>query len=879
VRFRCCCFATALWVTDVQAARIIDTVAGGGVGDGLRAVAQALWPQSITVDAAGNVFVAEGFRGFVRRIDATTGLISTVAGNGRPGVEGRPTTYFCGDGGPATAACLDQPSGVAVDAAGNVYIADTYNNRVRRVDAVTGVISTAAGNGTEAVCGDGGPATEACVWMPTGLAIDTGGNLLIAAYGGLRRVDATTGLISIIAGGGSAACQDGGPASEVGFDDATAVTVDRAGNILVADYGNGVVCRLDAVTHLTSVIPDSIGCGMGGVAVDSEGNVFFGATLVCRYDAGSGATTIVAGDGEYQCAPYPGDGVLATDVCLDASTGLAVDPVGNVLVGLSYRVARVDRLTGLLSTVGGNGTLFLCGEGGLALNACLGPYTMSGVTVDRAGDLLVADQYGNRVWRVDARTQLMRSLAGNGSGGPCADGVPATATCLRNPTAIALDAAGNLYVAEDVEDSASVRRVDAETGVITTIAGGGSGFSCGDGGPAVGACLNSPQGLAVDGEGDLFIADEYGGRVRRVDVATGTISTVAGGNVSGPGFCGDGGPATSACVFPHALALDASDNLFIADEAGDRVRRVDATTGLISTVAGKGRPTDSQARPYFCGDGGPAIDACLDEPVAVALDPAGNLFIGELANHRVRRVDAVTGVISTAVGTATYGFCGDGGPGEAACLRSPVALAIDASGALFIADADNSRVRRVTCTADTHGDGLGDPCDPSDASGLQLRTVVVQEVGGRKRGRVSVRFGARLAADASSLAELVAARAKGLGARVYATVTPPSVGTPALASVRFQAHDCAFVGRPGRIPARVACATRGAATALGLERLPDGSLRIHGSFTKIHAPLPPDGPLRLVLGVADVDYQDAAERCLRRQAAPRRLRCVGSGRG
>src|SRR5205823_10534986 len=165
---------------------------------------------------------------------------------------------------------------------------------------------TAAGNGTEAVCGDGGPATEACVWMPTGLAIDTGGNLLIAAYGGLRRVDATTGLISIIAGGGSAACRDGGPASEVGFDDATAVTVDRAGNILVADYGNGVVCRLDAVTHLTSVIPDSIGCGMGGVAVDSEGNVFFGATLVCRYDAGSGATTIVAGDGEYQCAPYPG---------------------------------------------------------------------------------------------------------------------------------------------------------------------------------------------------------------------------------------------------------------------------------------------------------------------------------------------------------------------------------------------------------------------------------------------------------------------------------------------------------------------------------------------------------------------------------------------
>ena len=266
---------------------------------------------------------------------------------------------------------------------------------------------------------------------------------------------------------------------------------------------------------------------------------------------------------------------------------------------------------------------------------------------------------------------IIATIAGNGIPAFCGDGGPATQACVGDPIDLAMDAAGNLYIGGQTR----VQRV-APDGTITTVAGNGTQGFCGDGGPAIQACLHGPEAPAVDAAGNLYIADASNNRVRRVE-PDGTITTIAGGNGiadNGIGsFCGDGGPATQACLnAPEALAVDAAGNLYIADNWNNRVRRV-APDGTITTVAGNGTQG-------FCSDGGPATRACLSSltsPLALAVDAAGNLYIGDAGNNRVRRV-APDGTITTVAGNGTQGFCGDGGPATRACLNDPADLAVDA---------------------------------------------------------------------------------------------------------------------------------------------------------------------------------------------------------
>jgi sugar lactone lactonase YvrE len=284
---------------------------------------------------------------------------------------------------------------------------------------------------------------------------------------------------------------------------------------------------------------------------------------------------------------------------------------------------------------------------------------------------------------VDAATGIITTVAGNGIASSSGDGGPATSASVAFPIGVAVDPQGNIFV---TDSSDVVRRVDAGTGIITTVAGNGtSGFS-GDGGPATSASLKFPEAVAVDPQDDLFIADFPNQRIRRVDGTTGIISTVAGNGTSG--FSGDGGPAISAELFqPWGVALDAHGNLFIADEFNGRIRRVDAVTGIITTVAGDGDIAHS-------GDGGQATSAGIGNPFGVAVDAQGNIFIS--AGWDVRRVDAVAGIISTVAGQIPplLGFSGDGGPATSAGVRSN-GLVVDAEGRLFIADAIDNRVRVV----------------------------------------------------------------------------------------------------------------------------------------------------------------------------------------
>ncbi|HKS95063.1 MAG TPA: hypothetical protein VJV74_02900 [Terriglobia bacterium] len=304
----------------------------------------------------------------------------------------------------------------------------------------------------------------------------------------------------------------------------------------------------------------------------------------------------------------------------------------------------------------------------------------SAVALDSTDELLIADTGNNRIRRVDS-AGMSRVLAGMGVAGGKGDEGPAAVASLARPGGVAVDGFGNVFIADTGNNR--IRRVDPG-GTITTVAGSGvAGFS-GDDGLALSAELNGPTGIAVDADGDLYIADRANNCIRKVG-PSGTITTVAGTGRSG--FGGDGGPAVKAALSgPGGVAVDSEGDLYIADSGNNRIRRVDSS-GNITTLAGNGGAG-------FNGDGGPAAKASLAHPTGVAVDDEGALYIADALNNRIRRVDS-TGTITTVAGSARSGFSGDGGPATAASLAGPSGVAVANDGSLFVADRLNQRIRRV----------------------------------------------------------------------------------------------------------------------------------------------------------------------------------------
>ena len=375
--------------------------------------------------------------------------------------------------------------------------------------------------------------------------------------------------------------------------------------------------------------------------------------------------------------------------------GVRVQDSQSATATKTFTLTVVSPTSGIY-TVAGTGAYGFSGDGGPATSAQLN--SPSGVTVDRTGNLFIADRGNHRIRKVSPEGVIV-TVAGFANSGYSGDGGPATSARLSYPSGVAVDASGNLYIADT--GSHHVRKVSA-AGIITTVAGQGEEGYSGDGGPASSAQLRSPSGVAVDQSGNLFIADYGNDRIRKISI-DGVITTIAGNGTSG--YSGDGGPATGAQLSgPRRVALDASGNLYVADLGNNCIRKI-SPGGTITTVAGSGTSG-------YSGDGGPATSAKLNGPVSLTIDASGALFISDYSNFRIRKVSR-EGVITTVAGVGTYGSSGDGGPATSAQL-APGGLVVDSLGNLYVADGD-----RIRCI---YSAGLG-PLAITTASPLPYGTL------------------------------------------------------------------------------------------------------------------------------------------------------------
>jgi sugar lactone lactonase YvrE len=593
-----------------------------------------------------------------------------------------------GDGKKATDVVLTLVDGVAVDSKENLFISHRSKNRIRKVGK-DGIITTIAGNGRAGYSGDNGSALKASFNFPAGLCSDQTGNLYVADRNNhrVRRID-TSGIVTTVAGTGIPDWGgDGGPAIAAHLNYPSDVVCDGKGNLYISDRSNNRIRKVDS----SGVISTVVGLGL---------------------------------------PEFGGDFGPATDAFLKYPFGIDLDKKGNLYIADrgNNRVRKVDA-QGIITTVAGDGTHFFSGDYGPATRASLAYPT--DVVVDDQGHLYIADRNNNRVRRVDP-LGIITTVMGIGRYEYNGDNEIASETTLHLPFALALSRDGKLIVVD--RNHFRIRGMDLKSHSITTIAGNGSSWFRGDGGPGTGATLEFPSGMAVDSKGNIIFADKMHNRLRFID-PKGFIYTLAG--MGNQGNEGDDGPASEASLFlPGAMAVDQKDNIYFVSPQGNSkfVRKIDSQ-GKITRFAGNGMLGDK-------GDGGLAIQASFGVIQDIAVDSQGNVYLADLTNRKVRKVD-VEGIVSTLAsdtwvkivdeeihpngiavnklgeifisdsgsskirkidrdqnvttfaGTGEFSDSGDGGPAIQAGVRSPGGLTFSPSGELYIAEETSHRIRKI----------------------------------------------------------------------------------------------------------------------------------------------------------------------------------------
>ena len=630
-----------------------QSFAAGGDG-GLAILATLLVPKQLALDAKGNIFYPDSLFHRIRKVDAN-GIITTVAGSGATTNIGG--CVFDGDG-PALQHALCQPAQVVLDAQGNMFIDDLMNNRIRKVESL-GNMTTVAGSGALNVYGqcvfDGdGPATSHSLCSPLGIALDGTGNLYISDSNNqrVRKVDASGNMTTIAGNGTASSTGDGGPAINATLNGPWGLVFDAAGNLYLSDVGSSLIRRIDT-TGIISTIAGTGNCLFNGDGLATQQNI---------------------------CPAY-----------------LAIDASGDLFFAESdfasnsgvQRIREIDT-KGNLSTIAGNGTANGIGTGQSAVNQPL--QVPIGLAADPNGNLYVntgpyITSIGIR--KIDSSGVISASPA---PGGGQQTALPVGTGWSWKGAGIAADGAGNVFSLGPT----SVFKTDS-SGNTTTIAGTTLCQFDGDG-TATSHSICQPSGIAVDTSGNLFIADTNNCRVREIDTR-GNMTTVAGMSphfgAPGCGFSGDGSATGNSLNLPASVAVDNQGNVYVADSGNSRVRVIDLAASTITTIAGDGMLT-STGQCVFDGDG-PALQHSLCSPMSIAVDSAGDVFVADAATVRVREISG--GNIVTLAGNGNLGFAGEGSSASSAWFTDPISLALDHLGNLYIADAWNNRVRRMSLTS------------------------------------------------------------------------------------------------------------------------------------------------------------------------------------
>jgi sugar lactone lactonase YvrE/plastocyanin len=674
----------------------LNCTATDAIGDGCPATSAYLKaPVGVAVDSSGNLFIGDSGNNVVREVNATTHIIATFAGTGAAG-------NGADNQAPGSTA-LSGPSWLALQGL-KLYIVDAGNNVVRVVNlgAASPVMNIVAGGGsgscsgqeTDAI-GDGCPPTNAKLNTPTGIALDAWGNLYVVDNGdnAVREVNAAGSMITRVAGNGTPGYTgDRAPAIAAELNSPYGVVVDNFGNLYVADNANNVIREVQPATvdfgrnktgqispTFTIVFSFSTGSTVGGAGVLTLGasgkdfqrlasdSITSGTCPVsssAAYKSGDSCMVNVTFDPQ---APGVRNGAV---VLYDTSTPpntLARLPIYGT--GIAPAIAFAP---GTISTVAGTGgtcpnSTQLCGDGGKAVNAQF--HWPTATAVDGYGNLYIADEADNRVRRVDAVTGLITTYAGNGTMGYNGDNILATAAELAYPDGLAVDGAGNLYIADN--QSNRVRKVDAASGIITTV-----------------ATVNAPESVVADRAGNLYVsivpAQGANPDIFKVDAVTGGVSSILG---------------LPYAWSPVGLALDGAGSLYIGDWHYNTILQLNLQTFVVTTVAGGGTGTCGGTETDSLGDGCPATSALIN-PRGIAVDSAGNLYIADFSNQRIRVVNASTHIITTVAGDGTAcanptNICGDGGAANNAQLNFPWGVSVDSAGNLYVSDQDDMRVRKV----------------------------------------------------------------------------------------------------------------------------------------------------------------------------------------